>query len=101
MLCLDEPTAGIAQREAEAMGPLLIDIRKELDSAMLIIEHDMPLIMSMSDRVYCLELGRIISEGDPSTVRNDPKVIASYLGMDERTIDRSDSKVATSTPTEV
>jgi len=70
-----------------------MDIRKELDSAMLIIEHDMPLIMSMSDRVYCLELGRIISEGDPSTVRNDPKVIASYLGMDERTIDRSDSKV--------
>ncbi|MET0907921.1 MAG: ATP-binding cassette domain-containing protein [Ilumatobacteraceae bacterium] len=91
VLCLDEPTAGIAQREAEAMGPLLIDIRKELDAAMLIIEHDMPLIMSMSDRVYCLELGTVICEGDPSTVRNDPKVIASYLGMDERTIDRSDS----------
>jgi ABC-type branched-subunit amino acid transport system ATPase component len=97
VLCLDEPTAGIAQREAEAMGPLLIDIRKELDAAMLIIEHDMPLIMSMSDRVYCLELGTVICEGDPSTVRNDPKVIASYLGMDERTIDRSDSKAQSET----
>ena len=62
VLCLDEPTAGIAQREAEAMAPLLVEIRKELGASMLIIEHDMPLIMGMSDRVYCLELGKVIAE---------------------------------------
>ncbi|MDH3754089.1 MAG: ATP-binding cassette domain-containing protein, partial [Acidimicrobiia bacterium] len=90
LLCLDEPTAGVAQRETEAFGPLLVEIRRELGAAMLIIEHDMPLIMAMSDRVYCLELGTVISEGEPHEVRNDPAVIASYLGTDERAIARSD-----------
>jgi ABC-type branched-subunit amino acid transport system ATPase component/ABC-type branched-subunit amino acid transport system permease subunit len=89
LLCLDEPTAGVAQREAEAMGPLLVEIRRQLGASMLIIEHDMPLIMGMSDRVYCLELGKVIAQGDPVAVRNDPLVIASYLGTDERTISRS------------
>ena len=56
---------------------------------MLLIEHDMPLIMSISDRVYCLEAGRIIAVGAPTAVRNDPLVIASYLGADERAIARS------------
>ena len=91
VLCLDEPTAGVAQRETEAFGPLLLAIRRELDASILIIEHDMPLIMSMSDRVYCLEAGRVIAEGPPEQVRSDPAVIASYLGTDERAIDRSDA----------
>ena len=56
---------------------------------MLVIEHDMPLIMGISDRVYCLEIGRVIAEGSPTVVRNDAKVIASYLGVDERAISRS------------
>ncbi len=90
LLCLDEPTAGIAQRETEAFGPLIVEIRKELGAAMLIIEHDMPLIMSISDRVYCLESGAVIATGEPETVRNDPAVIASYLGTDDRAIERSD-----------
>jgi ABC-type branched-subunit amino acid transport system ATPase component/ABC-type branched-subunit amino acid transport system permease subunit len=89
VLCLDEPTAGIAQRETEAMGTLLVEVRRELGASMLIIEHDMPLIMTMSDRVYCLELGRVIAEGEPEHVRNDPAVIASYLGTDERTTTRT------------
>ncbi len=91
VLCLDEPTAGIAQRETEAFGPLLKQIQQELGATMVVIEHDMPMIMALSDRVYCLEAGQVIAEGTPDEVRNDPKVVASYLGTDERAIARSDS----------
>ena len=91
LLLLDEPTAGVAQRETEAFGPMIESIRKELGASILIIEHDMPMVMAISDRIYCLEAGGVIAEGDPATVRNDPHVIASYLGTDERAIARSDS----------
>ena len=95
VLCLDEPTAGVAQRETEAFGPLILEIRRHLGAAMLVIEHDMPLIMSISDRVYCLEAGRVIAEGTPAEVRHDPLVVASYLGTDERAIARSDLTTST------
>ena len=89
LMLLDEPTAGVAQKETEAFGPLIRAIRKELGSSILLIEHDMPMVMSISDRIYCLESGSVIAEGSPETVRNDPNVIASYLGTDERAIQRS------------
>ena len=60
----------------------IVRVRRELGAAMIVIEHDMPLIMSISDRVYCLEAGRVIAEGTPLEVRNDPLVIASYLGTE-------------------
>jgi ABC-type branched-subunit amino acid transport system ATPase component/ABC-type branched-subunit amino acid transport system permease subunit len=89
VLLLDEPTAGVAQRETEAFGPLIERIRRELDATLVIIEHDMPLVMSLSDRIYCLATGRVIAEGKPKAVRKNPAVIAAYLGTDERAIKRS------------
>jgi ABC-type branched-subunit amino acid transport system ATPase component len=79
----------VAQREAEAFIPLIERIRSELDATVVIIEHDIPLVTAMSDRLYCLALGEVIAEGPPAEVRSNPAVIAAYLGTDERAIARS------------
>jgi ABC-type branched-subunit amino acid transport system ATPase component/ABC-type branched-subunit amino acid transport system permease subunit len=89
VVCLDEPTAGVAQREAEAFGPLILRIQEELDATLVVIEHDLPLILSISTRLYCMEAGQVIAEGTPAEIRNNPLVIASYLGTDERALRRS------------
>jgi len=89
LLLLDEPTAGVAQREAEAFGPLLRRIRDELDCSVVIVEHDMPLLMGLCDRVYAMEAGKVIAEGTPERIRQDPLVIASYLGNIEAAVKRS------------
>ena len=90
LLLLDEPTAGVAQRESEAMAPMIRRVKDELGASVLVIEHDMPMIMSLSDRVHCLAAGREIARGAPDEVRHDPAVVAAYLGTDDRAIARSD-----------
>jgi ABC-type branched-subunit amino acid transport system ATPase component/predicted MFS family arabinose efflux permease len=80
VLLLDEPSSGIAQREAEALGPLLRSIRDRLGCAMLVIEHDIPLIRGLADRLIALDLGAVVADGPPDAVLSDPRVVASYLG---------------------
>jgi ABC-type branched-subunit amino acid transport system ATPase component/ABC-type branched-subunit amino acid transport system permease subunit len=89
LLLLDEPTGGVAQREAEAFGPILRRVRDELDCAVLIVEHDMPLLMQVCDRMYAMVAGGVIAEGTPDEIRHDPLVVASYLGADQTAISRS------------
>jgi ABC-type branched-subunit amino acid transport system ATPase component len=91
LLLLDEPTAGVAQRECEMFPPLLRRIRDEMDCSILIVEHDMPMLMSLCDRIYAMETGQVIAEGTPEEVQANPLVIASYLGTDEAAINRSGS----------
>jgi branched-chain amino acid transport system ATP-binding protein len=89
VVMLDEPSSGIAQREAEALGPLLQRVRDRLGCAMILIEHDMPLLLGLAQRVYALETGRVIAVGPPESVVRHPEVVRSYLGDDPAAISRS------------
>ncbi|MBV8960084.1 MAG: ATP-binding cassette domain-containing protein [Actinobacteria bacterium] len=80
LLLLDEPASGISQGETEALRPLLLDIQAKTGATILIIEHDMPLITRLSDRIYCLDAGENLSSGTPAEVMADPAVVEAYLG---------------------
>jgi ABC-type branched-subunit amino acid transport system ATPase component len=89
VVLLDEPSSGIAQKEAEALGPLLLQLRAELGCAMVVIEHDMPLLLGLAERLVALETGSVIAEGAPQDVIRHPEVVRSYLGSDQVAIQRS------------
>jgi ABC-type branched-subunit amino acid transport system ATPase component len=89
MLLLDEPSSGIAQRETEALGALLIGLKEKLDLTLLVIEHDMPLIKGISDRIIAMADGKVIADGTAEAVTTDPRVIEAYLGGSVTAINRS------------
>jgi len=92
VLLLDEPSSGIAQREAEALGPLLLRIRDELGASLIVIEHDLPLLRTVADRLIVLDLGVVIADGAPDSVVADPRVVAAYLGEDAAAVARSGTR---------
>ena len=98
VLMLDEPSGGVAQKETEALGPLLLRVRDHADCSMLVIEHDMPLLSGICDRMVALELGGVIAQGTPDEVLAHPRVIESYLGTDEATIRRSGARAPVRRP---
>ncbi|MDZ7731746.1 MAG: hypothetical protein U5R31_00335 [Acidimicrobiia bacterium] len=92
VVLLDEPSSGIAQRETEALGPMILRLRDKLGASVLVIEHDMPLVTAVADRLVALDQGRVVTEGDPRDVLHHPEVVASYLGSTEEVIARSGAR---------
>jgi branched-chain amino acid transport system ATP-binding protein len=89
VILLDEPSSGIAQRESEALAQVLKDLRDSLGAALVVIEHDIPLVSSIAEEMVCLHLGHVIARGTPREVLDHPEVVASYLGTDPAAIERS------------
>jgi len=89
VLLLDEPSSGIAQRESEALGQLLLDLRDRTGASLAVIEHDIPLVTAIADELVCLHLGQVLASGRPADVLEDPDVVASYLGTSDLAIGRS------------
>ncbi|HAT85144.1 MAG TPA: ABC transporter ATP-binding protein, partial [Rhizobiales bacterium] len=93
LLCLDEPAAGLNPKETLELNGLLRSIRELDDTSVLLIEHDMSMVMEISDHVVVLDYGEKISDGDANFVQNDPHVIAAYLGVDDDEVDSVEEEV--------
>ncbi|MCU1398973.1 MAG: ABC-type branched-chain amino acid transport system, ATPase component, partial [Acidimicrobiales bacterium] len=89
VILLDEPSSGIAQREVEALAPVLLRLRDEMGASLIVIEHDMPLVSSISDRLLALDQGAVVTTGPPAEVLEHPAVVESYLGTSSAAISRS------------
>jgi branched-chain amino acid transport system ATP-binding protein len=86
VICLDEPAAGLNPQETEALSGMIRLLRDEHDMTIVLIEHDMGMVMGISDDIVVLDHGNVIATGGPDQIRNDPKVIAAYLGADEEVL---------------
>ncbi len=94
LLCLDEPAAGLNARESAELNTLLLNIRDQEEISILLIEHDMGVVMGISDHIVVLDYGEKISDGTPKRVREDPAVVAAYLGVEDEYVDAVAKEIA-------